>query len=184
MNRASPHLDEDTLHACLDQALPQAERARCEAHLRSCRDCRARVEQQRAVFAMLARLPQAAPSRDLAAAVLKSLPVADAPPLPFLPLLGQALAALAAIAWAWARLRPALPLPAAQQRLLAGARALWLAWSAPHSLSPDLPLPPHPPVEGGIALMWGLLLAALLLGVAGNALLLRSPARSGGGRRE
>ncbi len=176
MNPTPPHPDEETLHACLDEALPPAERARCEAHLRSCPDCRAFVERQRVVFAMLARLPRETPSRDLSAAVLDALPAADAPPLPFLPLLGQALAALAAVAWAWMRLRPALPFSAFQPRLLEGARALWLAWSAPHSLSPAALLP-RPPVEGGLALLWGLLLAALLLGAAGNALLLRPPAR-------
>ncbi len=181
MNRNPLHPDEETLHAYLDEALPPAERARCEAHLDSCGACRALVEQQRAVFALLARLPQEAPSRDLAAAVLKALPAPDAPPLPFLPLLGQALAALAAIAWAWMRLRPALPFSALQPRLLEGARALWLAWSAPHSLSPALLLP-RPPVEGGITLLWGLLLAALLLGVAGNAVLLRPPARPDSGQ--
>ncbi len=43
------HVDEGTLHAYLDGELPGAEMSRFTAHLAECVDCRARLEEERAL---------------------------------------------------------------------------------------------------------------------------------------
>ncbi|MGH7338052.1 MAG: anti-sigma factor family protein, partial [Myxococcota bacterium] len=45
------HVDEGTLHAYLDNALPPSERATLEAHLTGCASCRARLAEERALVA-------------------------------------------------------------------------------------------------------------------------------------
>jgi len=50
------HADDGLLHSYLDGALPAAERARLEAHLRECAECRAGLDAERALRARAATL--------------------------------------------------------------------------------------------------------------------------------
>jgi anti-sigma factor RsiW len=61
------HADEGLLHSYLDGALPAAERAGIEAHLRECAECRASLESARALIARASSLLGAAapPERDM-----------------------------------------------------------------------------------------------------------------------
>jgi anti-sigma factor RsiW len=53
------HLDEGTIHAWLDQALPPDERARAEAHVRVCVECAAMVAEARGMIAGASRIVSA-----------------------------------------------------------------------------------------------------------------------------
>ena len=163
------HPSEDMLHAFLDEALDLSTYRTVETHLRSCAACRARVRQIRMVFLALENLPAEAPSRDLAASVLDSLPPASG--IPLLPVFVQALFSLGALAWGWARLRPAMP---SIDRLY----IVWMRWMAGRPWHRVFPGLPHVAPQGDASLVWILLMLVLLLGVTGNALLLRPSSRS------
>ncbi|MDB4877523.1 MAG: hypothetical protein JWM41_3969 [Gemmatimonadetes bacterium] len=53
------HLDEGTIHAWLDQALPPDEAARAEAHVRVCAECAAMVAEARGMIAGASRIVSA-----------------------------------------------------------------------------------------------------------------------------
>src|SRR3989442_11997677 len=51
VRRRMSHVDEGTLHAYLDGALPPGERSQVDAHLAECRDCRERLAAARGLIA-------------------------------------------------------------------------------------------------------------------------------------
>src|SRR3989442_4247063 len=51
VRRRMSHVDEGTLHACRDGALPPGERSQVDAHLAECPDCRERLAEARALIA-------------------------------------------------------------------------------------------------------------------------------------
>jgi anti-sigma factor RsiW len=75
----SDHLDDVTLNEYLDAALPADRMAAAETHLAGCRDCAARLSEQRALFAALEALPDEPLARDLSADVLARLRQARSP---------------------------------------------------------------------------------------------------------
>ena len=50
------HIDEGTIHAWLDEALPPDEGARVEQHVRACADCAAAVAEARGLIAASSRI--------------------------------------------------------------------------------------------------------------------------------
>jgi hypothetical protein len=68
------HLTDSQLNEYLDNALDAAPRRGVQAHLQSCDDCRARLEEIQLVFDSLADLPEARLARDLSSSVLMQLP--------------------------------------------------------------------------------------------------------------
>ena len=50
------HIDDGLIHAWLDDALEPGERARVEAHIAACGDCRRRVDEERAIIARAANI--------------------------------------------------------------------------------------------------------------------------------
>lgn len=50
------HIDDGLIHAWLDDALEPGERARVEAHIAACGDCRRRVDDERAIIARAANI--------------------------------------------------------------------------------------------------------------------------------
>jgi predicted anti-sigma-YlaC factor YlaD len=67
------HLTETQLNEYLDKTLSTAKRRQVEAHLSGCAACRAELASLQTVFQALAALPEAAPARDLAPSIRKSL---------------------------------------------------------------------------------------------------------------
>jgi hypothetical protein len=68
------HLDEALLNEYLDEALDQPARRAVEAHLGSCPDCRARLDDLRMVFYNLSLLGEKSLAHDLAPGILDRLP--------------------------------------------------------------------------------------------------------------
>lgn len=64
------HLDDERAQRYLDDLLPEPERARAEAHLASCVDCRLVLDGCRALAEALSGLPAALPPPDFTEAVL------------------------------------------------------------------------------------------------------------------
>jgi anti-sigma factor RsiW len=56
MNEMNRHLDEGTIHAWLDGALPPDESARVESHIEACADCAALVAEARGLIAASSRI--------------------------------------------------------------------------------------------------------------------------------
>lgn len=92
------HLTDSQLNEYLDHALTASVRDEAGAHLRSCAECRARLDEIQFVFTSLAELPEARIAYDLSAAVLSRLPQKQSRVWdPFFP--AQLGAALGALLW-------------------------------------------------------------------------------------
>lgn len=68
------HLTETQLNEYFDGELGDDSRARAEAHLAACGECRQALEELCAVASLLAALPEEMPTRDIATPVLAKLP--------------------------------------------------------------------------------------------------------------
>lgn len=125
----SEHLQEEHYIPYLDGRLEAAERAALDRHLAACGDCRARLEELRALMGVLGEWQAVAPSPQFDAALRARLAAEPAAALP------------------WYALRPAYALGLAAVLLLALGVYLWPpAPPAP----PVAQLPPHgvtPPVQ-------------------------------------
>ena len=168
------HLTDDQLNEYLDNAAD--DRARIQTHLDSCADCAARLATLRALFSELDSLPDLALTTPLAARVL--LDLQRTPRLPrWLPLtsLLQTAAALTALILAAPFLLaylPTLPAPTWTD-LLAQIELQWLAWLDALAAI-QFPTMPELPATGISSLTASLvLLAAFVLWLFGNRLLLK-----------
>ena len=181
------HLTAEALNRVLDGFLDPQETSSVERHLAACGVCSARLAALQAVFTELDALPEIALERDLSAAVLAAI----RPPLRLSARLGWGIIAQAAITlvvsisaapfllssqWgqpvqAWiAQLGPITPRawfgPAlAWTQNLPTLQLDWRAWFAS--------LPKFPSLGLTQTALWPLFLAAILLFVLGNILLLR-----------
>lgn len=72
----SAHISESLLEQFAEDQLPAAEAAHVEMHLASCGVCSSTVEQLRALFEQLARLPRFAPSEGFEDAVISRVRIA------------------------------------------------------------------------------------------------------------
>lgn len=183
------HLADDALLALLDHALEATPRAEAEAHLADCADCRQRLRRWALLFARMesARPDPAAP--DLAGAVLGHLRARQDPTRAMRGLLfGELALALAAVVSltlaGWNPLGPLALLPrfpdAGPQAAswIAGLAALW-RWPQPPALRTSMLEIRMPSLEMPLAGWAALLGGALLVGLIGNSLLLRSEPRRG-----
>lgn len=68
------HIRDPQLNEYLDQTLPVDTRRAIAAHLASCADCRARMDELQLVFTRLADLPEVRLSHDLTSGILSRLP--------------------------------------------------------------------------------------------------------------
>ncbi len=162
------HLSDETLNEWLDQALEAHSRPAVEAHLAACRDCAARLDILRSLFARLEALPDLPLERDLSASVVTAIrrPAAAARQparaswLAGLIFAGQAAAAVVLLAFAWpvaAGLAAQLPTPLAAS----GLSSIMREWS---DLLFELPmLVAHPPSSWNMLQNW---LAAFPAGIA------------------
>jgi hypothetical protein len=73
MNDPTLHYSDESLNEYLDGALEPALRGRLEAHLANCADCTRRLDGLRVLFGALDSLPEEMPSHDLAPAILQSV---------------------------------------------------------------------------------------------------------------
>lgn len=186
------HLADDNLLALLDHALDPTSEAEAHAHLAACGGCRQRQRRWARLFAAMerARVEPAAP--DLAGAVLTQIRARQLPTRAVRGLLfGELALAIAAVAavglGGWSALGPLALLPRMPDvgplvaQWIAGLAALArpvLAWPQPLALRssmleirlPSLELP----LVGWAALLGG----ALIVGLIGNSLLLRSEPRA------
>jgi hypothetical protein len=186
------HLADDNLLALLDHALDPTSEAEAHAHLAACGGCRQRQRRWVRLFAAMerARVEPAAP--DLAGAVLTQIRARQLPTRAVRGLLfGELALAIAAVAavglGGWSALGPLALLPRMPDvgplvaQWIAGLAALArpvLAWPQPLALRssmleirlPSLELP----LVGWAALLGG----ALIVGLIGNSLLLRSEPRA------
>ncbi len=186
------HLADDNLLALLDHALDPTSEAEAHAHLAACGDCRQRQRRWARLFAAMerARVEPAAP--DLAGAVLTQIRARQLPTRAVRGLLfGELALAIAAVAavglGGWSALGPLALLPRMPDvgplvaQWIAGLAPLArpvLAWPQPLALRssmleirlPSLELP----LVGWAALLGG----ALIVGLIGNSLLLRSEPRA------
>ncbi|RMF41857.1 MAG: hypothetical protein D6755_12190 [Anaerolineae bacterium] len=162
------HPSEETLHAWLDEALSPQESLTVQAHVQTCAACRTRLQRIQAVFTALEQLPEARLSRDLAPLVLQALPAPQMLPLPSLVV--QVLVSLLALAWGATRLQPAWP-----SINLRTFWVTWMTWRPPHW---EITTLPNFSLHAETSLVWILFVCTLLLGAAGNALLLRSSSHS------
>ncbi len=193
-DRLIPHLSDEQLNEYVDEALAPSARSAAAAHLATCPDCAARLSSLSLVFSELAQLPPAPLRRDLRAGVMAAVraqrptalrPLADPKRRPVQLVFGlQLLAAFALLAFAWPFLAPLAGL----QRIFAPGIFGGLAAELTGAGLPSANL--WPTVQGWLAglgtqsallfavvpspLVVGLvLLAAGLLWLLGNALLLR-----------
>lgn len=182
------HLSEEAIYDLVDRRLSPEARAEAERHLRSCPECARQVRRAGLLFARLEKAEPPRLERDLAPDVVTNLQEArkSRGHLRWV-LAAQAIAAAVVLAllglrlehWVDAlRVDPAyLTLREHGMRLVAEA----FAWLAPFlAFTPTLPnrlasvriTIPH--LEGPVQGWVGLAAAALALGLAGNAVLLRS----------
>ena len=193
-DRLIPHLSDELLNEYLDAALAPSARSTAAAHLAACPACAERLSSLSVVFSELAKLPPAPLRRDLRAGVMAAVraqrptalrPLADPKRRPVQLVFGlQLLAAFALLAFAWPFLVPLAGL----QRIFAPGLFDGLAAGLTGARLPSANL--WPAVQGWLAglgtqsallfaivpspLVVGLvLLAAGLLWLLGNALLLR-----------
>ena len=193
MADGSWHLADDALLALLDDALDPTSEAEAQAHLAACSDCRYR---QRHWVRLFAKMESAQPdpvAPDLAGEVLLQIRARRSSTRAVRGLvfgeLALALAAVAALGLGgWPTLGSLAILPRLPDvgplvaQWIAGLAALWrplLAWPqplAPRSSMLEIRLPSlELPLVG-----WGALLGgALIVGLIGNSLLLRSETRTG-----
>jgi predicted anti-sigma-YlaC factor YlaD len=68
------HLDDFTLNEFLDLALEEPSRAEAQSHLRTCADCRARLEELQLLFTELENVPEVHLDHDLTPGILARLP--------------------------------------------------------------------------------------------------------------
>jgi hypothetical protein len=189
----SRHLADDTLLALLDHALDPPSEAEAHVHLAACADCRHRQKRWARLFTRMESVRPDPVGPDLAEPVLAQIRARRTSSRFMRGLLfselGLALAAVAALGLSgWPppgslALLPRLPdVAPAVARWTAGLAALWrplIAWPQPLALRssmlefrlPSLELP----LLGWAALLGG----ALIVGLIGNSLLLRSEPRSG-----
>jgi anti-sigma factor RsiW len=183
MSNPSAHLDPETIHALLDGELTPGEARRAESHLAECAECAREASALQTVFASLASLPDLPLETDLSRAVMARVrrPGRGV----WLVALEGACGALG-LALAWRPLTAAvesLGIPTLDRWLAGGVRglsalvesarnlvsapiALWL--ESLSTLRPNLPMPVVSLPQAA-----ALLLAAIVLGFAGNGLLLR-----------
>ena len=183
------HLGDEAIYDYLDRSLGGQARIEAERHVQSCPECALRLREAQALFAQIASMPAPRLATDLAPGVVASLQAARKASVRWRWVLaGQAAAAIAALAALGVYLQrwveQVLHDPAFVAVRQAGALLLadvsgWLAPfldlvpSSPMRMAPLRLSLPHlqGPVSGWAALAG----TALLLGVLGNALLLRSP---------
>ena len=182
------HLSEEAVYDFVDRRLSPVARIEAERHLRSCPECTRLLRRAELLFSQMELVDPPQLDRDLAPGVVANLQAARTSSVRFrLVLAAQAVAATAAFAalslrmesWFSALLtHPAyLALREHSLRLVAEATA-WIAPflnfipSYPSRLASMRVTIPHldGPVQGWV----GLAAAALVLGLVGNALLLRS----------
>jgi hypothetical protein len=185
------HLSEEAVYDFVDGALGPAAMAEAGRHLRSCPECARLLRRAESLFARLETADPPRLDRDLAPGVVASLHAARASNMRWRWVVAaEAVAAVVAFAalsfrlgpWVEAlRVQPAF-VAARQNGLRLTAEAS--AWMAPFlDFIPSYPSRlasmriaiPH--LEGPVQAWVGLAVAALLLGLVGNALLLRSSKR-------
>ncbi len=188
-HRSTWHIGHEALYDYLDRSLNAQAMAEVERHVQSCTDCARRLAEARALFGRLADFETPSLQADLAPQVISSLMAARRGAVRWRWVLaGQAIAAAVALAtlgdhlesWILRALRdPALQVVRQTGSELLAELSVWLAPfvdlipSLPTRLSPIRLSLPH---LDGPAFGWGVLAgSALLLGVLGNAFLLRIP---------
>jgi len=192
MVEGSWHLADDALQALLDHALDPTSTAEAQAHLAACADCRHRRERWARLFAEMerARLDPVAP--DLAGAVLMQIRARQSSTRAVRGLLfGELALALAAVAavglGGWSALGPLALLPRLPDvgplvaQWIAGLAALArpiLAWPQPLALRSSMLEIRLPSLELPLAGWAALLGGALIVGLIGNSLLLRTEPRA------
>jgi anti-sigma factor RsiW len=181
------HPSDEQLNEYLDGEA--ADRGQVELHLAGCRECAARLEALQALVTELQGLPEAALSRDLAAAVTRRLD-SSSPALPPVPrwlrlATGlQAAAVFVAIALAApfvfeaaVSYLPALQLPSPGE-YLTEVQSLWAAWLDALSQVRAPSLPQLPSASGIPALSFLFTLAAAsVVWLLGNGILLKNQIR-------
>lgn len=186
------HLADDNLLALLDHALDPTSEAEAHAHLAACGGCRQRQRRWARLFAAMerARVEPAAP--DLAGAVLTQIRARQLPTRAVRGLLfGELALAIAAVAavglGGWSALGPLALLPRMPDvgplvaQWIAGLTALArpvLAWPQPLALRSSMLEIRLPSLELPLAGWAALLGGALIVGLIGNSLLLRSEPRA------
>ena len=177
------HLTDEQLHEYLDRALAPEVRGEVVRHLAACADCTNRLAALQAAFAAIESLPDVAPERDLAGAVVRALQPASSgrAALPRwirltagLQAAGAALALVFAapilnqFAQPWVR-DTGLP---SLSTLLPELQAQWSAW-VQASESFAFPSITMPVLDISSLAMTSAAVVAFLLWVVGNGLLLR-----------
>lgn len=188
-HRSTWHLGQEAIYDYLDRSLDAQAMAEAQRHVQGCPECAARMREARVLFGRLLDLETPSLQVDLAPKVIASLVAARRSAVRWRWVLaGQAIAAIVALAalgphledWIGRALHDPTFLAARQ----AGSHLLadFSVWLAPFlDLIPSLPTRlapmrlPLPHLEGP-AVGWGMLAgSAVLLGLLGNALLLRAP---------
>jgi hypothetical protein len=188
-HRSTWHIGHEALYDYLDRSLDARAMADVERHVRGCPECATRLHEARALFGRLAEMETPSLQADLAPQVISSLMAARRSTVRWRWVLaGQTIAAVSALAVLGAHLEDwimqALRDPALQAVRQSGTQLLAevSVWITPFlDLIPSLPTRLAPmrlplPQLDGPAAGWGLLAgSAVLLGLMGNALLLRAP---------
>jgi hypothetical protein len=187
--RSTWHIGHQAIYEFLDRSLGAQAMGEVERHVQGCPECALRLREARALFGRLADPEMPSLKADLAPRVISSLLAARRSALRWRWVLaGQAIAAVIALGALGVRLEGwilrALHDPALLAVQRAGSQVLaeFSTWLAPFlDLIPSLPVRLAPmrlslPHLEGPAAGWGVLAgSALLLGLLGNALLLRDP---------
>jgi anti-sigma factor RsiW len=188
-HRSTWHIGHEALYDYLDRSLDAQATAEVELHVRGCPECATRLREARALFGRLADLETPALQVDLAPQVLLSLVTARRSAVRWRWVLaGQAIVAVCTLVVLGAHVEDwimqALRDPALQAVRQSGIQLLaeFSVWITPIlDLIPSLPTRLAPmrlplPQLDGPAAGWGLLAcSAVVLGLMGNALLLRAP---------
>ena len=182
------HLSDSQLNEYLDSALTLSARQEVEAHLNSCRDCRARLEELEFIFSNLDALEEAMLPHDLASRVLAGLPPqTDWSRTPaFAAQLGVALGACLWLSWQISRTFEVPRFPAFQiPRLTLPEIVFWLPafnlpqllsgfqWTIPH-FAFSLPKFPRLPFSASGTEIVLIGIAAFLVWLGSNAALLHN----------
>jgi hypothetical protein len=183
------HLGDEAIYDYMERSLGGQARIEAERHVQSCPECARRLLEAQALFAQIASVTAPRLATDLAPGVVASLRTARKTSVRWRWVLaGQAAAATAALAALGVNLHrwldQALRDPAFLAVRQAGAQLLadvsgWLAPfldlvpSSPMRMAPLRLSLPH--LQGPVSAWAALAGTALLLGLLGNALLLRSP---------
>ncbi len=188
-HRSTWHIGQEAIYDYLDRSLGDPAMAEVQRHMQSCPECAVRLREARVLFGQLSDLDTPSLQADLAPKVIASLLAARSNSVRWgWVLAGQAVAAIVALAalgvhlegWIMGALRD--PMLQAVRQTGSQLLAEFSVWLAPFvDLIPTLPTRLGPlrlslaHLEGP-ALWWGVLAgSALLLGVLGNAWLLRIP---------